>query len=88
VHHLAKHFEGPVFRSLRGAGAIDGWTEWAMAVSLTNPEELPGEWIRKIEFENKAATTANPVYFRIKSGASVMSLDWLQSDRMRGVIEP
>ncbi len=65
---------GSIFRRIRGATAIHGWTEWALGVSVTNSEEPGREWIRKVEFETKAACSADPVYFRIEAPADTMRL--------------
>jgi 5S rRNA maturation endonuclease (ribonuclease M5) len=80
VHHVSKGFEGSMFRHARGASAIDGWTEWAMAISIANPEKPSSEWIRKIEFETKASSPAAPVYFRIVSANGTMRLERASPD--------
>jgi 5S rRNA maturation endonuclease (ribonuclease M5) len=67
VHHTTKDANGSIFRRIRGATAIHGWTEWALGVSVTNNEEPGRDWIRKVEFETKAACPADPVYFRIEA---------------------
>jgi hypothetical protein len=85
VHHLSKAAEGIAFRHLRGASAIDGWTQWAMAVSISNPDQPASQWVRRIEFESKAAAAADPRYFEIASGMGLMSLNWLDA-KLRGVI--
>jgi putative DNA primase/helicase len=74
VHHTTKDVNGSIFRRIRGATAIHGWTEWAIGVSVTNPEEPGSEWIRKLEFETKAACPANPAYFRIEAPGETMRL--------------
>jgi len=74
VHHTTKDMNGSIFRRIRGATAIHGWTEWALGVSVTNAEELGREWIRKVEFETKAAYPADPVYFRIEAPGDTMRL--------------
>lgn len=43
-------------------------------MSVTNGEEPGREWIRKVEFETKAACPADPVYFRIEAAADTMRL--------------
>jgi hypothetical protein len=85
VHHLSKAAEGIAFRHIRGAGAIDGWTQWAMAVSISNPDEVASQWVRKIEFESKAAQAADPRYFEIASSGDQMRLNWLDQ-KLRGVV--
>jgi putative DNA primase/helicase len=74
VHHTNNSDRGSIFRRIRGATAIHGWTEWAVGVSVVNPEEKPREWIRKVEFETKAACPADPVYFQIEAGADTLHL--------------
>jgi hypothetical protein len=74
VHHVSKDVNGSIFRRIRGATAIHGWTEWAIGVSVANPEEAGGDWIRKLEFETKAACPANPAYFRIDAPNDTMRL--------------
>lgn len=77
VHHLSKASEGLIFRHIRGAGAIDGWTEWAMGVTVSNPGDAGKEWVRKIQFESKAASPAPARYFEIESTRDTMRLNWL-----------
>ncbi len=74
VHHTTKDVNGPIFRRIRGATAIHGWTEWTVGVSVMNPEEPGRDWIRKVEFETKAACPANPIYFRIEAPGDSMRL--------------
>ena len=75
VHHTTKDAtNGSIFRRIRGATAIHGWTEWAVGVSVTNPEAPGRDWIRKLEFETKAACPANPVYFRIDAPSDSLRL--------------
>jgi hypothetical protein len=75
VHHISKHYEGSVFRNIRGAGAIDGWTEWAMGITITNPgEKSSRKFIRECQFETKAAESADPICFRVESGLDTMRL--------------
>lgn len=74
VHHVSKDVNGSIFRRIRGATAIHGWTEWALGVSVTNCEDAGREWIRKIEFETKAACPADAVYFRIEAQGDTMLL--------------
>ena len=74
VHHTNSSDRGSIFRRTRGATAIHGWTEWAVGVSVVNPDDKPREWIRKVEFETKAACPADPVYFQIEAGADTLHL--------------
>lgn len=63
VHHLNKSEGGTIFQRIRGAGSIYGWREWAFGISIENPEDDPKDRVRKMVFETKAATPANPVYY-------------------------
>jgi hypothetical protein len=75
VHHLTKDPVGSLFRHIRGASAIDGWTEWAMAITVTNPEEEnQKQWVRKVDFETKAACAQDPAYFQIESTPDTLRL--------------
>lgn len=65
IHHTSKDLNGTIFRRIRGATAIHGWTEWAFGISVTNPDASPRDWKRKIEFETKAACPAEAKYFEI-----------------------
>jgi 5S rRNA maturation endonuclease (ribonuclease M5) len=79
IHHLSKEENGSIFRRMRGASAIHGWVEWAFGLSVTNSEEPPRDWVRKIEFETKAACPSDPIYFRIESLGDVMRLARVES---------
>ena len=62
VHHLNKDYgNGKIFNRLRGAGALHGWMEWGIAITVVNPEDEKDEWIRRIEFESKEASTLGPI---------------------------
>lgn len=63
VHHLNKSEGGTIFQRIRGAGSIYGWREWAFGISIENPEDHPKDRVRKMVFETKAATPANPVHY-------------------------
>jgi hypothetical protein len=65
VHHVNKDMGGSIFRRMRGASAIHGWTEWAFGLSVVNPDENPRDHVRKMEFLTKCESPADPVYFRI-----------------------
>jgi hypothetical protein len=74
VHHTNRDVGGSIFRRTRGATVIHGWTEWGMGLTVTNPEEPGGNWIRKIEFETKAACPVDPVYFQIAAPGDSLRL--------------
>jgi hypothetical protein len=65
VHHITKVEGTNPFKSLRGASCLHGWMEYALALSVTNPEEEDrANFIRRVQFESKEATTRD-VYYRI-----------------------
>lgn len=76
VHHLNKDYaNGKIFNRLRGAGALHGWMEWGMAITVVNPrEESADKIVRRIEFESKEGIT-DPLYFRIVDGESTTCLE-------------
>ena len=74
VHHTNKDVGGSIFRRIRGATAIHGWTEWAIGVSVANAEDKQRDWVRKVEFETKAACPSDPVYFRIEGPDEALRL--------------
>ena len=68
VHHLNKDTgNANVFNRLRGAGALHGWMEWGMAITLTNPTDPQNEWVRKIAFESKESAIED-IRYRIEGG--------------------
>jgi putative DNA primase/helicase len=75
VHHLSKDVNGSLFRRIRGASAIHGWTEWALGASVVNPDEKPHAWIRKLDFETKAACPEDPKGFRVDGAGDVLRLE-------------
>lgn len=75
VHHTSKDLNGSIFRRIRGASAIHGWTEWALGVSVINPEVSNRNWTRKIEFETKAACASDPVYVNIEEQGDGLRLN-------------
>ena len=48
VHHVSKEVGGSIFRRMRGASAIHGWTEWAFGLSIVNPDENPRDHIPQL----------------------------------------
>ena len=50
---------------LRGSGAIAGWAEWLIGISMTDEETKT----RPMDFELKAAQPPDSVYYRIESDA-------------------
>jgi RecA-family ATPase len=70
IHHLNKDVNtGNIFNRLRGAGALHGWMEWGMAVTLTNPANPQNEWVRRVSFESKE-TAVDDLHYQIEGGPS------------------
>ena len=65
LHHLSKMQSANVFRDSRGAGAIHGWTEWGVGMTVVDELAPRKEWVRKVEFELKYACPADAVHFKI-----------------------
>ena len=74
VHHLSKSDHGTIFDRARGSGII-GWTEWAVGISIDNPDADPKDRIRKMQFLTKAACEADPIYYRINGYAEKLCLE-------------
>jgi RecA-family ATPase len=75
LHHRSKAQSGNVFRDTRGAGAIHGWTEWGIGISVEDESVPRKDWIRKVEFELKYACPADPVYFKISGDDSALRIE-------------
>lgn len=70
IHHLNKDTNpGNIFNRLRGAGALHGWMEWGMAMTLTNPTDPQSEWVRRVSFESKE-TAIEDLRYKIEGGPS------------------
>jgi hypothetical protein len=65
VHHYSKANDPglPLTQRLRGAGTIAGWCEWLAGISMADPAAK----IRCMEFDLKADSPPDPVYFTIDS---------------------
>ena len=64
VHHVSKSDRGTIFDRARGSGIL-GWREWALGITIENPEAQPKDRIRRMEFQGKAASEADPIYYRL-----------------------
>jgi hypothetical protein len=64
VHHVSKSDRGTIFDRARGSGIL-GWREWAMGITIENPDAQPKDRIRKVEFQTKAGGDSSPIYYRI-----------------------
>lgn len=67
VHHFNKADanDRTLIQRVRGSSAISGWVEWLIGFSIEDNTEEP--WLRKMEFELKAAASPAPVFYRIVS---------------------
>ena len=65
IHHYSKASDPslPLTQRLRGAGAIAGWCEWLVGISMADQAAK----IRCMEFDLKADSPPDPVYFTIDS---------------------
>jgi hypothetical protein len=83
VHHFNKG-EGTLTQRLRGATAIAGWAEWLIGI-----EGIPGEpHTRQMQFELKAASQPNPLYYTVRTDESACSTrieraEWVPKSRGR-----
>ena len=75
LHHLSKAQSTNVFRDARGAGAIHGWTEWGIGLTVENEMSPRREWIRKAQFELKYACPADPVWFQIVGDEAALRIE-------------
>jgi hypothetical protein len=67
VHHLSKGEGRTIFQRIRGGGAIYGWREWAFGISIENPGDPAPQRVRRIDFETKASSASDPLYFMLES---------------------
>jgi hypothetical protein len=75
LHHISKAQSTNIFRDARGAGAIHGWPEWGVGLTVTD-ETLPRrDWVRRTEFELKYACPADPVYFKIVGDDTALRIE-------------
>lgn len=78
VHHVSKSDRGTIFDRARGSGIV-GWTEWALGISIENPDADPKDRIRKMQFLTKASCEADPIYYRIDGYAEKLCLDEVEA---------
>jgi RecA-family ATPase len=74
VHHVSKSDRGTIFDRARGSGIL-GWREWALGISIENPDAEPKDQIRKVEFQTKQSAACSPIYYRIDGYESVLKLE-------------
>ena len=74
VHHVSKSDRGTIFDRARGSGIL-GWREWAMGITIENPDAQPKDQIRKMEMQTKAACAAPPIYYRIDGYEKMLKLE-------------
>lgn len=75
LHHISKAQSANIFRDARGAGAIHGWTEYGVGLSVTDETQPRRDWVRKVEFELKYACPADPVYFKITGDDAALRIE-------------
>lgn len=75
LHHLSKAQSGNVFRDARGAGAIHGWTEWGVGLTVVDETVPRREWVRKVDFELKYACPADEAYFMIVGDEEALRIE-------------
>jgi hypothetical protein len=73
VHHVSKSDRGTIFDRARGSGIL-GWREWAIALSIENPDAQPKDQIRKMEFQTKAECASPPIYYLIDGYEKMLKL--------------
>jgi RecA-family ATPase len=78
VHHVSKSDRGTIFDRARGSGIL-GWREWAMGITIENPDAQPKDQIRKIEWQTKAACAAAPIYYRIDGYEKKLCLEEVEA---------
>jgi hypothetical protein len=61
VHHFNKADQSSMIKRIRGSGAISGWVEWAIGISVVDAEL----GVRRMEFETKAGQPPPPIHYRI-----------------------
>lgn len=74
VHHVSKSDRGTIFDRARGSGIL-GWREWALGITIENPDAQPKDQIRKMEMQTKASAACSPIYYRIDGYAEKLCLD-------------
>ena len=74
VHHVSKSDRGTIFDRARGSGIL-GWREWAIGITIENPDAQPRDQIRKLEFQTKAACAEAPIYYRVDGYEKKLTLD-------------
>jgi RecA-family ATPase len=75
LHHISKAQSTNVFRDARGAGAIHGWTEWGVGLTVVDETVPRRQWVRKVEFELKYACPADPVHFMIVGDETALRIE-------------
>jgi hypothetical protein len=78
VHHVSKSDRGTIFDRARGSGIL-GWREWAVGITIENPEANPKDQIRKMEFQTKAASACSPIYYKIDGYAEKLLLEEVEA---------
>lgn len=78
VHHVSKSDRGTIFDRARGSGIL-GWREWALGITIENPDAQPKDQIRKMEMQTKASVAASPIYYRIDGYEKKLCLEEVEA---------
>ena len=78
VHHVSKSDRGTIFDRARGSGIL-GWREWALGITIENPDAQPKDRIRRVDFQSKASCDAAPVYYRIDGYEKKLCLEEVEA---------
>jgi len=85
LHHISKAQSTNVFRDARGAGAIHGWPEWGVGLTVEDETAPRREWVRKVEFELKYACPADPVWFKISGDEEALRIELTEAPQRPAV---
>jgi hypothetical protein len=78
VHHVSKSDRGTIFDRARGSGIL-GWREWALGITIENPDAQPKDQIRRMEMQTKASAACSPIYYRIDGYAEKLCLEEVEA---------
>jgi hypothetical protein len=78
VHHISKSDRGTIFDRARGSGIL-GWREWAIGITIENPDVEPKDQIRRMEFQTKASGACSPIFYRIDGYEKKLCLEEVEA---------
>lgn len=87
VHHPKKEASDNVFRDLRGASAIHGWTEWGMGLTVCDETQPRSQWVRKLDFELKAACPPDPLYFTFSGANEALRVERTEKPKRESAVK-